>query len=87
MTSTLEPPARPTPDQPTVDEAIHRRRWAILAVLCLAVFVTVLGAAVDLFGHGAQAAAAGGEDLSRPFLPGASGSSGGPTSVGGPSAP
>ena len=42
MTSTLEPPARPTPDQPTVDEAIHRRRWAILAVLCLAVFVTVL---------------------------------------------
>lgn len=42
MTSTLEPPARPTPDQPTVDEEIHRRRWAILAVLCLAVFVTVL---------------------------------------------
>ena len=41
MTSTLEPPAS-TPGTLTVDDAIHRRRWAILAVLCLAVFVTVL---------------------------------------------
>ena len=30
-----------THDRP-IDEAIHRRRWAILGIVCLAVFVTVL---------------------------------------------
>ena len=33
----------PTPTAPSaLAEAVHRRRWAILAVVCLAVFVTVL---------------------------------------------
>ena len=41
MTSTLEPPAAAA-ETLIVEDAIHRRRWAILAVLCLAVFVTVL---------------------------------------------
>jgi EmrB/QacA subfamily drug resistance transporter len=31
-----------TAGSPAIGEAIHRRRWAILAVVCLAVFVTVL---------------------------------------------
>ncbi len=44
MTIDTPPPAditAPTNLHP-VDEAIHRRRWAILAIVCVAVFVTVL---------------------------------------------
>ena len=32
----------PTPTRPSVDDGLHRRRWMILAVVSLAVFVTVL---------------------------------------------
>src|SRR5215468_11092091 len=39
MTVTLERPAAPTGRR---TEARDRRRWAVLGVLCLAVFVTVL---------------------------------------------
>ena len=35
-------PTRTMPTSPALDDAIHRRRWPILAVLSLAVFVTVL---------------------------------------------
>ena len=34
------PPARPS--HATVSDAVHARRWAVLGVVCLAVFVTVL---------------------------------------------
>jgi EmrB/QacA subfamily drug resistance transporter len=40
LTPVSAPPA--PPPQPTAADAVHARRWAILAVACLAVFVTVL---------------------------------------------
>ncbi len=45
MTFTTEPPEPDSTTQPAgpqVDDLVHRRRWAILAVVCLCVFVTVL---------------------------------------------
>nr|MCU0261668.1 MFS transporter [Ilumatobacteraceae bacterium] len=40
--TTTTPPAPTHVDPPHVPDAVHRRRWAVLAVACLAVFITVL---------------------------------------------